>query len=320
MSEARHESFSRLVTGAARKVGPSVVQITSGPWSAGGSVTRRGLGSGIIIDAGGHILTNAHVVEEHERVSITLVDGRRAAAQRAGTDARLDLGVLKLEGVTDLKAADLGDSDAISVGDPVLAVGNPYGLDWTVTFGVVSALERSIITSNSTLDGLIQTDAAVNPGNSGGPLATLDGKVVGVTTATLAGGQGLAFAIPINLALRVYRELLDAGRARHPWLGIEGQTERIDAQWVEMFELPSAQGALVTRVIEGSPAHRAGLQVFDLIVGCNNRQVHTVGALRRAIEGISIGNMAEIQVVRGGRSITLPIEIEEIPEHYGRRR
>lgn len=304
-----------MVAEAAALVGPAVVQIGPDRWESKGPGVQA-LGSGIIVDAG-YILTNAHVVAKEPHPTVTFIDGRRARADVVAADTRLDLGVLHVPGVEDLQPAAMGDSESLRVGDMVIAVGNPFGLDWTVTFGVVSALERSIITSSSTLDGLIQTDAAINPGNSGGPLATLDGKVVGVTTAMMAGAQSLGFAIPINLALRVYRELRDQGRARHPWLGIEGQTERIDAQWVKMFELPYARGALITKVAPDSPAERAGLQVFDLIVACNGREISSVGSLRRAIEGLSVGETASLKVLRGDNVLSLDVKIEEIPEPFG---
>lgn len=307
------ENIFELASKAAAKIGPSVVQITPDKWNGSGRPGPRALGSGLVVDPQGYILTSNNVVEKGPHAVVSLTNGQRAEAEVAGSDPRLDLGLLHAPSLSQLPEPPLGNSDQVEIGDTVIAVGNPFGLDWTVAFGVISGLERSIITSNNALDGLLQTDTVINPGSSGGPLANLNGEVIGITSAKLGGRQGLNFAIPINLALRVYRELREQGQVRHPWLGIEGQTERVDPQWIEMFDFPANQGALITRIAPNSPADRGGLQVFDLVTEANGRTITSVGNLRRAIESLSVGDLVTLKLVRSGTELNLEIEIEELP-------
>src|SRR5690606_26193000 len=272
-----------------------------------------GVGSGIVVDEQGHILTNAHVVRGARRVTAALADGRTAEAEVLAADRPLDLALVKIRPLAGLQPAAFGASAALRPGQLVLAVGNPYGLGWTVTLGVVSALNRSVPAGGTVLDGLIQTDAAINPGNSGGPLVTLDGSVVGITTVMLAGGQGIGFAIPAEDARSAFTQLQAWGRVVHPWLGVEAETEQIDAELVRMFELPASQGALVVRVVPGSPADRGGLRPFDLITAVGGRPVNSAGALRHALRGTRPGDRVPVEIVRGGKATTLQIHVAERP-------
>ncbi len=305
MAGAR-DPISAAVAHAAEVVGPSVVQIAQ---RADG---RGGMGSGFVWDASGLVLTNAHVVDGARAVEVAFPNGRRQTGTVVGADAAYDLAVVRVERSSDLKPVTLADSDTVVPGDAVIAVGNPYGLKWTVTFGVISGLERQLPGGGAlALHGMIQTDAAINPGNSGGPLALLDGQVVGVNTAVLAGGQGLGFAIPANAAVNIAAQLRDHGRALHPWLGIEGQGEVLPAEWVRLFALPTDRGVLVTGVVPGAPADRAGLRPFDLIISVNGRNVATPSAIGRALAGAR--RRVEVRVLRGGEPVDVTVDVEERP-------
>ena len=304
MAEAR-DAFSAAVAHAAEVVGPSVVQIAHRAGGHGG-----GMGSGFVWDPSGLLLTNAHVVQGADAVEVAFPDGRRQTARVVGADAAYDLAVVRVEATRALRALTFADSDRLLPGDAVIAVGNPYGLRWTVTFGVVSALERDLPGALS-LQGLVQTDAAINPGNSGGPLALLDGRVAGINTAMLAGGQGLGFAIPANAAANIAEQLRDHGRARHPWLGIEGQGEVLPGEWVRLFGLPTDRGVLVTGLVPGAPAARAGLRPFDLIVEVAGRAVATPSAIGRALAGA--GRNVAVRALRGGEPVDLVVQVEERP-------
>ena len=303
------DPFSGAIMSAAETVGPTVVQIVQ-PQDPFG---RGSLGSGVLWDARGFVLTNAHVVQGSEEVEVNFADGQRQSGEVVGRDAAYDLAVVRVRPV-DLRPAAFGDSDALRPGAAVIAVGNPYGLGWTVTFGVISAVERMLpAPTGEVLDGMIQTDAAINPGNSGGPLALLDGRVIGITTAMIAGGQGLGFAIPANTAVAVGEQLRDRGRAAHPWLGIEGQAEVVPARWVALFSLPADRGVLVTRVHPGSPAERAGLRTFDLIVAIDDKATATPSAVRRALSGLAPGQSVRVRILRGGEAVDVPVRVAERP-------
>ncbi len=304
MAEAR-DPISAAVRHAAEVVGPAVVRIAHGG-------ARGGMGSGFVWDAAGHLLTNAHVVHGASAVEVAFPNGRRQTGRVVGSDAEYDLAVVRVEPTAELHPATFGDSDALRPGDAVIAVGNPYGLSWTVTFGVVSGLERVLPgPGGQALDGMVQTDAAINPGNSGGPLALLDGGVVGITTAMLAGGQGLGFAIPGNAALAVAEQLRDHGHAAHPWIGIEGQAEVLPPDWVRLFGLPADRGVLVTGVVPGAPAARAGLQPFDLIVAVNGQPVATPSAIRRALAGSAPA--VAVRLLRGGQPREVRVAVRQRP-------
>ncbi len=299
------DPLSEATTRAAEMVGPAVVQIVHGSG-------RGGMGSGVVWDGDGHVLTNAHVVRGADAVEVASPDGSRQTGLVVGADGVYDLAVVRLTGARRPPQATFGDSDELRPGQAVLALGNPYGLSWTVTFGVVSALERVLSTpEGGELDGMVQTDAAINPGNSGGPLALLDGSVIGITTAMLAGGQGLGFAIPANTAVAVASELRDHGRASHPWMGILAQAEALPPVWKDLMDLPADRGVLITEVAPGGPAARAGLTRFDLIVAVNGRTVGTPGAVRRSLG--AVGGVARLRVLRGGEPLEVAMPVQERP-------
>jgi len=300
--EERLDALSAAVSEAAQVVGPSVVQISHG-W---------GMGSGVVWDAEGHILTNAHVLNGAGWIKVSFPDGQRRAATAVGLDRAYDLAVLGTEAGPSVTPARFGESDSLKAGRAVIALGNPYGFAWSVSLGVIAALERTLPTGpHQVLDGLIQTDAAINPGNSGGPLATLDGRVRGINTAMIRGAQGLAFAIPASLAVPVAHQLLRYGRARHPYIGVQGQAEIIPADWVKMFGLPTDRGVLVLGLTPGSPAGAAGILLFDLLVEVAGRPVPTPAAIRRALEAVPAGDRVAVRVLRGDRLLDFKLTVGE---------
>ncbi|MGC8487069.1 MAG: S1C family serine protease [Clostridia bacterium] len=300
--EERLDIVSAAVSGAAEAVGPSVVQVSH----------QHGMGSGIVWDEAGHVLTNAHVVQGAATLRVSFPDGQRRAARVVGADSAYDLAVIETESGTSVTPARFGESDSLKPGQAVIALGNPYGLAWSVSLGVVAALERMLPTGpHQFLDGLIQTDAAINPGNSGGPLATLDGRVRGINTAMIRGAQGLAFALPSSLAMPVAEQLLRFGHARHPYIGIEGQAEIIPADWVKMFGLPTDRGVLVLGLTQGSPAGGAGILLFDLLVEVGGRPVPTPAAIRRALESVPAGQPVAVRVLRGDRVLDFQVRVGE---------
>jgi S1-C subfamily serine protease len=271
--------------------------------------TERSQGSGVIFQAEGLILTNAHVVEQSSRVTVGLKDGRRAQGKVVGLDPVTDLAVVRLEGAGPWPVASLGNSDALQVGDWAIAVGNPYGLDNTVTLGIISNLNRNVSKLGITdkrLD-LIQTDAAINPGNSGGPLLNADGEVVGINTLVRSGpGAGLGFAIPINRARSIVRQLLATGRVSHAMIGVgldevkPGANQGVD------------RGAVVMSVMPGSPAERAGLRKGDVIVGVAGAPVVGPPQLVAAVEMNGVGKPLELNLIRAGS----PMQLRVVPTEF----
>ena len=283
---------------------------------------ERGQGSGIVIDAKGLVLTNAHVVDGADRVEVSLADGRELEGRVLGADPITDLAVVTIPGGDGLRAAPLGDSEALEVGDWAIALGTPYGLERTVTLGIVSSLHRNITSlgfSDKRLE-LIQTDAAINPGNSGGPLINADGEVVGINTLVRSGpGAGLGFAIPINLAKGVAAQLGNGGSVVHPYLGL--QLVPLNARLARdnnsdpnaLLQLPERDGALVQRVIPASPAEKAGLRRGDLVVGAADQTVPDPGALLRLVEASQVGEALPLTVLRGDQQLQLSIRPEALP-------
>src|SRR3954453_18048165 len=264
------DAYSRAVVAAAEKVSPSVVKIevtqTAGSARNGEPRERQGGGSGFVFTPDGLILTNSHVVHGATRIHVSLADGRRFPAHTIGDDPATDLAVIRVD-APNLVAARLGDSQKLKVGQLAIAIGNPYGFQYTVTAGVVSALGRSLRSySRRMIDDVIQTDASLNPGNSGGPLVTSDGRVIGVNTATIMGAQGLCFAIGINTAKFVAGRLLQHGRIRRAYIGVEAQTTPLHRRLVRFYDLPQESGGSVISVAENTPAKRAGLRESDVII------------------------------------------------------
>ena len=285
------DAYSHAVTGAVETVGPAVVKIQS----------AHGSGSGVVFTPDGLILTNSHVVASAERMTAMLPDGRSLRADVVGLDAGTDLAVLRA--VTDggsLPWATLGHSRNIRVGQVVVAIGNPFGLQHSVTAGIVSALGRSLRTASGRLiDDVIQTDAALNPGNSGGPLVTTRGDVVGINTATIVPAQGLCFAIASDTVRFVAAQLIRDGRVRRSYIGVAGQTVPIPRALTRHHQLAVSSGVLVTSVEPDSPAAAAGLRDGDVIFGCGDDPVTAVGDLHRHLTGERVGVPTRLALLRG---------------------
>ena len=283
---------------------------------------ERGQGSGVIIDSSGLVLTNAHVVERVDRVIVTLQNGNQVDGTVVGTDQVTDLALVKIKEFPDLESAKLGDSEDIQVGDWAIALGTPYGLESTVTLGIVSSLHRDINTlgfSDKRLD-LIQTDAAINPGNSGGPLINANGEVIGINTLVRSGpGAGLGFAIPINLASKVTNQLLTNGEVIHPYLGAQLVllNERIAKEHNQdpnaLIFLPERSGALVQSVIPQSPAEEGGLRRGDLVINAGGNAINDPRSLLMQVENAQIGKPFELEVVRNNKEINLSIKPAALP-------
>ncbi len=281
---------------------------------------ERSLGSGVIVKYDrekkkAYILTNAHVVENAVRLLVRLDNHISKKAKIVGIDEKTDIAVIEIptEGIEDMerRVAQLGDSDKLKVGQIVFAIGNPLGLERTVTMGVISALKRSI--GVTTYESFIQTDAAINPGNSGGPLVNIKGEVIGINTAIIANAQGLGFAIPINLAKWVMEQILEHGRVVRGWLGVRIQDITPDIA----DAIGIREGVLVTQVIPGSPAEKAGLQVGDVIVAVNGKKVLDARDLQLKIIRIKPGTEVELTIFRKGKEMKLKVVIGELPEDAG---
>jgi S1-C subfamily serine protease len=309
------DAYSRAVTGAVEQVSPSVVNIEvhqSFPSRRRAEPQdRRGGGSGFIFTPDGLILTNSHVIHDARRIEVTVADGRRLPARTVGDDPATDLAVIQIDG-TSLVAARLGDSQALRVGQLVIAIGNPYGFQSTVTAGVVSALGRSLRSySGRLIEDVIQTDASLNPGNSGGPLVASDGRVVGVNTATILPAQGLCFAIGINTAKFVASRLLRDGRIRRSYIGVSAQTVPIHRRLVRYYDLPKETGVVVLSTEPNSPASRTGLREGDVIVALEGQPVAGVDDLHRVLSDVRTGLKVELTVIRGTQKLDLGIIPEE---------
>jgi S1-C subfamily serine protease len=309
------DAYSRAVTGAVGRVSPSVVNIevhsASGRTRSGEPQERRGGGSGFVFTPDGLILTNSHVVHDARRIEVTLADGRRMPASAIGDDPASDLAVVRVD-EPGLTAAALGDSQQLRVGQVVVAIGNPYGFQSTVTAGVVSALGRSLRSySGRLIDDVIQTDAALNPGNSGGPLVDSAGRVVGVNTATILPAQGICFAIGINTAKFVASRLLRDGRIRRSYIGVSAQTVPVHRRVVRFYDLAKESGALVLSIEENSPAKRAGLRDGDVIVALEGKPIAGVDDLHRLLTDVRAGASCSITALRHTEKLELKIVPEE---------
>ncbi len=278
---------------------------------------NQSLGSGVIIDAAqGYVLTNHHVIDKADEISVTLQDGRSLNAKLLGADAETDIALLQID-QTNLQAVPVGDSDQLRVGDFVLAIGNPFGLSQTVTSGIVSALGRSGLGIEGYED-FIQTDASINPGNSGGPLVDLRGALIGINTAILApggGNVGIGFAIPINLAMKVAQHLMQYGEVRRGLLGAE--TQDISPELAAAFNLDKQKGAVVTHVKPDSAADKAGLQVGDIIIQMDRRTINSSADIHNRIGLLRVGEQIELRILRKGQEKKLTTRIEEEPTVTG---
>jgi S1-C subfamily serine protease len=311
------DAYSRAVVHAVDSVGPAVVKVDvirktrNANGNRGHAEPEKGGGSGFVFADDGLILTNSHVVADAAALTVALPDGRRSDADLVGHDPDTDLAVLKIS-APELSVARLGDSSRLRPGQLVVAVGNPYGLQHTVTAGVVSALGRSLrSTSGRLIDNVIQTDAALNPGNSGGPLVTTDGDVVGVNTAMIMGGQGLSFAVPINSARVVIPALLREGRVRRSYLGVAVQDVPLLRRVVRYFHLPAETGVLVVSLEPDGPAARAGVREGDILVECAGEPVSGADDLHRRLTVERIGRRLPVGVIRGTERLTLEVEPKE---------
>ncbi len=278
----------------------------------------QGEGSGVIMDEDGYIVTNYHVIGQADEVSVHLADGRTIDDVRVmGSDPLSDIAVLKID-APDLVAATWGDSDKMEVGDSVLAVGNPFRLARTVTAGIISAKGRRGIVRDLGYQDFLQTDAAVNPGNSGGPLVNMDGQVVGINTAIYGERyQGISFAIPSRIAQEVYERLKADGVVQRGWLGVELQS--INPDIAEQLDLKETRGALVARVLPGSPAAEAGLRPGDVIVGWNGEEIDDGMDLSLAVARTEVGSTATAEVIRDGRRVEIDVRVAERPQRVLRR-
>jgi serine protease Do len=266
---------------------------------------QRSLGSGFIMDTDGYIVTNNHVVEDADQIKVKLVDGEEYDATVVGRDPNTDLALIKITADIQLKALPLGDSEKLKVGSWVTAIGSPFGLEQTVTAGIVSAKGRII--GSGPYDDFIQTDASINPGNSGGPLINMDGEVVGINTAIIAQGQGIGFAIPINLAKGIIDQLKESGEVTRGWLGVGIQ--ELTPELAEYYGIKAKKGVLVTQVYEGDPADKAGIVPKDVILSVEGKPVATPKDLSMEIANLPVGKKIKVQLIRDGKPKTVSVTL-----------
>ena len=271
---------------------------------------QRSLGSGFIINKDGYIVTNNHVVENADKIEVILKDEKEFDAEIVGRDANTDLALIKIKPDRDLPVLLFGDSDALKVGQWVVAIGSPFGLEHTVTAGIVSAKGRVI--GSGPYDDFIQTDASINPGNSGGPLINMQGKVVGINTAIIAGGSGIGFAIPINLAKNIVDQLKSSGEVIRGWLGVGIQD--ISKQVAEYYGIKSKKGVLVTEVFPDDPADKAGIEPQDIILSINGIEVGTSREITSMIADLGVGETVKIKALRNGKTRTFSVKIAKREE------
>jgi len=272
----------------------------------GAAQPQTGLGSGVIVSPEGYLLTNNHVVEDADEIEVVLSDGRRARARVIGTDPETDLAVLRIP-LDRLPVIALGNAEQLRVGDPVLAIGNPFGVGQTVTGGIVSALGRNRLGIN-TFENFIQTDAAINPGNSGGALVDANGHLMGINTAIYSrsgGSMGIGFAIPVNIARQVMEQLITTGAVTRGWIGVEPQ--ELTPELAETFGVRDARGVIITGVLQNGPAARAGLRPGDVIAAINDGEVSGVADLLGRVAALTPGMPARLRIVRAGGSVDITV-------------
>jgi S1-C subfamily serine protease len=315
------DAYSQAVIGAAEKVNPSVVYIEVKHEGPGRDPrTRRsengGSGSGFIFTPDGFLLTNSHVVHGAKKIEVTMADGRQSEAQLIGDDPETDLAVARIN-APNLMPVALGDSNAIRVGQLAIAIGNPYGFQYSVTAGVVSALSRSLrARSGRLIDNVIQTDAALNPGNSGGPLVNSRGEVIGVNTAVILPAQGICFAIAVNTAKFVAAQLIKQGHVRRSYIGVAGQAVPLHRRVVRFHGLAVETGVLVVSMEENSPAERAGVEEGDVIVAFDDQPVAGIDALHRLLTDERVGVQSRLTLIRRSEKLSLAV----VPEEFLRRK
>jgi S1-C subfamily serine protease len=310
------DAYSDAVTRVVETVSPAVVHLGVRQEMQGRGGQRlegMGSGSGVLITPDGYLITNNHVVERAKRIEVALSDGRVLPGTLVGTDPATDLAVVRAGGSA-LPTAELGDSERLRPGQLAIAIGNPLGYQTTVTAGIVSALGRTLRSeSGALIENVIQTDAALNPGNSGGPLVDSRGRVVGINTAIIQYAQGICFAVPINTARWVTGLLIKEGRIRRAYLGVTGQTRPIARRWAYEYHLPAASGIFVQQVMPGSPATRAGIYPGDIIVSLDDRPTPTFDDLHRATTRLQPGLEVPLSLLRGTELISARIQPEEAP-------
>lgn len=312
------DAYSETVTQVVEKVSPAVVNIDvrqDVQQHRGDRPYRpremRGNGSGFVFTPDGYILTNSHVVHRASQIEVTLSDGRRYSAEMVGEDPDTDLAVIRIQ-APNLVVAKLGDSESLRAGQVAIAIGNPYGFQCTVTAGVISAVGRSFRSNSGRLiDSVIQTDAALNPGNSGGPLVSSRGEVIGVNTAVIMSAQGICFAIPINTAKFVVGPLIRDGRVRRSYIGVGGQTVPLPRRLQSFYNLTVESGILVISIEPDSPAYRAGLLERDVIVGFGEQAIASIDDLHKVLTEEQVGVRSPLTVIRSSEKQTLWIEPEE---------
>jgi S1-C subfamily serine protease len=308
--------YSQAVTRVAEDVSPSVVKVEVARESRPRRRSGGGSGSGFVVTEDGFILTNSHVVHAApsiHSIEVRLLDGRKARATLVGDDPDTDLAVVRI-GLSQLRPARLGDSGRLKVGQLVVAIGNPLGFQCTVTAGVVSALGRSLRSvSGRLIEGVVQTDAALNPGNSGGPLVASSGAVVGLATAVILGAQGICFAIPSNTVEYVAGRLIKDGRIRRSQIGVRGQDVPLVTRLSRFHDISEAKAVLVVEVVTNSPAARAGIREGDFLFGFAGEKVSGIDDLHRLLTEERIGRPAEVELLRGTERKSIPIVPEEKP-------
>jgi len=337
------KSLGRAFVEVAKKVQPAVVNITTEktitikPWERFGEdffkgspfedffrgfgfqprergkeyrQKQRSGGSGVIVDKEGYILTNNHVVEGTDKVKVRLIDGREFTATVKGQDRRTDLAVLHIK-ANDLPVATLGDSDKLEVGEWAIAIGTPFGLEHTVTVGVISAKGRSGL-GTGTYEDFIQTDASINPGNSGGPLINIDGEVVGINAMIIQPGTGIGFAIPINMAKQILNDLIKQGKVVRPWLGISAQD--LSPEMMEHFQVKEKEGVLVAQVYPGTGAEKAGLTSGDIIKSVDDKTVKNVNELVKEIQKKKVGQKVKLDIIRNGKEMIIEVTTTSMPD------
>ncbi len=272
------------------------------------------LGSGFIISEDGYILTNDHVVDGADKITVKLSDGREFGGEVRGLDPKLDLALIKIEAGEDLPVASLGESDGIRVGEWVMAIGNPFGLEQTVTVGIISAKGRTI--GAGPYDDFIQTDASINPGNSGGPLFNMKGEVIGINTAIIAGGQGIGFAIPVNMAKQIIPQLRDDGHVTRGWLGVTVQA--MSKELADSFGLEDTHGALVNEVVKDSPAADAGLKRGDVILTFDGQMIKELNDLPQLVAATAVDKTVKVEIFRDDKKREVKVKIGKLDEGNGR--